>query len=128
MPSFSKRSIENLATCKEPLIDLFLEVVKERDCSILCGHRNEADQEKAFNDKRSYVHFPNSRHNQHPSIAVDVMPYPINWDDRLGQHEFATYVFNTAMQMGIRVQWGGLFKTRNGKIFYDAPHWQLITP
>lgn len=121
MPSFSKRSIQNLSSCKEPLIDLFTEVIKERDCTVLCGYRNQHDQNLAFAQGRSKVRYPHSRHNQHPSIAVDVMPYPINWDDRMGQHEFAVYVFNKAMEMGISVRWGGLFKN-----FYDAPHWELI--
>ena len=121
MPKFSKSSIEKLATCRPELVDLFLEVIKERDCTIICGFRNEKDQLIAYKAGRSHVQFPNSRHNQHPSRAVDVMSYPINWSDRLGQHEFAAYVYNTAMIMEIRVKWGGQFKT-----LYDAPHWELI--
>lgn len=121
MPSFSHRSIQNLSSCREPLIDLFTEVIKERDCIILAGYRNKHDQDLAFAKGHSKVRYPNSRHNQHPSRAVDVMPYPIDWSDRLGQHEFATYVFNKAMEMGISVRWGGQFKT-----LYDAPHWELI--
>ena len=121
MPKFSQRSIQNLSSCREPLIELFTEVIKERDCSILCGYRNESEQNLAYVQGKSKVRFPYSKHNKHPSIAVDVMPYPINWDDRLGQHEFAAYVFNKAMEMGIQVKWGGLFKS-----FYDAPHWELI--
>ena len=62
-----------------------------------------------------------SKHLYSPSRAVDVMPYPIDWDDRLGQHEFATKVYQKAIELGIKVKWGGNFKT-----FYDAPHWELI--
>ena len=121
MPEFSKRSIQHLSSCKEPLVDLFTTIIKERDCTILEGYRNKHDQNLAFAQGRSKAHYPDSNHNQHPSIAVDVMPYPIKWDDKLGQLEFATYVFNTAMKMNIRVHWGGQFKN-----FYDAPHWELI--
>lgn len=121
MPEFSSRSKQYLSSCKEPLIELFTEVVKEKDCTILCGHRNMHDQNLAFAQGHSKVRYPNSNHNKHPSVAVDVMAYPIKWDDRLGQHEFATYVFNKAMEMGISVRWGGQFKN-----FYDAPHWELI--
>ena len=121
MSTFSSRSLDHLSTCHPDLIALFTEVVKTYDCSVICGHRDEADQEAAFNKGNSKVHFPNSKHNGLPSDAADVMPYPIKWDDIAGQHDFATYVFNTAMKMGIRVQWGGQFKS-----FYDAPHWQII--
>lgn len=121
MPSFSHRSKQYLSSCHEPLIDLFSEVIKERDCTILCGYRNQHEQNLAYAQGHSKVRYPHSKHNQHPSIAVDVMAYPIKWDDRLGQHEFATYVFNKAMEMGISVRWGGEFKN-----FYDAPHWELI--
>lgn len=121
MPKFSDRSKQHLLTCKDPLIELFTEVIKERDCSVLCGYRNKQDQDIAFAKGYSKVRFPNSKHNQNPSDAIDVMPYPIDWNDRLGQHEFAAYVYNKAMMMNIRVKWGGQFKT-----LYDAPHWELI--
>lgn len=131
MPTFSNRSKQNLSSCREPLIELFTEVIKVKDCSVLCGYRNKHDQELAFAQGNSKVHYPKSRHNQHPSFAVDVMAYPIKWDDRLGQHEFATYVYNKAMEMGISVRWGGQFKGHVNSLghyvqFYDAPHWELI--
>jgi peptidoglycan L-alanyl-D-glutamate endopeptidase CwlK len=62
-----------------------------------------------------------SNHLPLPSKAADVMPYPIDWEDIAGQHEFATKVYAKAMELGIRVRWGGNFKT-----FYDAPHWEII--
>ena len=76
-------------------------------------------QKELFRDGKSKT--LGSNHLSLPSKAVDVMPYPIQWDDIEGQHMFATAVFSKAMEMGIRVRWGGSFKS-----FYDAPHWEII--
>ena len=44
------------------------------DISIAVGYRSKEAQEAAFNSGNSKVHFPNSKHNQQPSLAVDVYP------------------------------------------------------
>lgn len=119
MPEFSKKSKENLNTCEEDLKRLFCEVIKYHDCTILEGHRSMERQKELFRDGKSKT--LGSNHLSLPSKAVDVMPYPIQWDDIEGQHMFATAVFSKAMEMGIRVRWGGSFKS-----FYDAPHWEII--
>lgn len=121
MPSFGQKSRDNLYTAEPELILLFEEVVKEFDCSVLCGHRNREDQNKAFADNKSKVSWPNSKHNQLPSKAVDVVPYPIDWDDTDRFYRFAAHVYTVAMRMNIRVKWGGSFKS-----FFDGPHWEKI--
>lgn len=45
------------------------------DFGITCGHRNEYDQNKAFDEGKSKVRFPNGKHNKYPSEAVDVLAY-----------------------------------------------------
>ena len=121
MPSYSAKSIERLKTCHPLLQELFLEVIKHRDCAILFGHRNRADQEEAFNNGRSKAHYGQSYHNYYPSLAVDAMPFPINWDDIKGIHEFAGFVLGVAAAKDIPVRWGGHFKN-----FFDGPHFELI--
>ena len=121
MPSFSDKSLAELNTCEQDLIDLFTDVVKVFDCSVLEGHRNKNKQHTAFINKKSKVDWPDSKHNSLPSQGVDVMPYPIDWKDTEKQHRFATTVYDIAMKKGIRVRWGGMFKN-----FYDSPHWQVI--
>ena len=44
MPKFGSKSKQRLSTCHEDLIDLFNEVIKYFDCSVLEGHRNEEDK------------------------------------------------------------------------------------
>ena len=44
MPKFGNRSKQRLETCHEDLQEIFNEVIKYFDCSVLCGHRGEEDQ------------------------------------------------------------------------------------
>ena len=120
MPSFSKISIDRLTTCDDRLQLLFLEVIKFRDCSILEGYRPQDLQDKAVAEGRSKTPWPNSKHNKTPALAVDVMPFPIEWDNKPRLIEFAGFVLGVASQMGINVRWGGHFRS-----FFDGPHWEL---
>lgn len=120
MPAFSKTSLSRLYTCHPDLQKLFLEVIRDRDCTIICGYRGPEDQEKAFADGKSKAHYGQSRHNNYPSRAIDVMPYPINWDDIEGIKAFADFVKTTAIKLGIEIRWGGEFKS-----FFDGPHYEL---
>lgn len=127
MPKFSIKSKEKLETCIPQIQQLFYEVIKERDCTIICGARSLEDQQKAFNGgfskidgiiKKSYHQIDK---NNILSRAVDVLPYPINWNDTKGHEDFALYVFSVACKLKISIEWGGLWKS-----FKDYAHWQII--
>ena len=107
MAKFGKSSKERLSTCEKDLQLLFKEVVRGFDCTIVCGHRGEKDQNEAYKRGNSKVKYPNGRHNANPSRAVDVAPYPIDWTDRDRFHYFAGYVMGVASKMGIDLIWGG---------------------
>jgi len=102
MPSFSTRSLIKLESCEPDLIHLFKEVIKEADCTILEGHRSPERQLQLFNEGRSRT--MNSNHLHSPSRAVDVMPYPIQWGDLVGQREFAELVFKKAEELGYMIE------------------------
>jgi len=129
MPSFGCSYRKNLATCDEDLQNLFNEVIKHVDCSVICGHRNKQEQNKAFEEKRTKVKYPNGRHNAKPSMAVDVVPYPIDWDDRERFHLFAGFVLGIAQSMEINIRWGGDWN-KNFEVddnnFDDFPHFELV--
>ena len=128
MPRFGKRSIGRLQTCDQKLQELFYEVVKHFDCSIIEGHRGEKRQNKAFADGKSKVKYPNGKHNQNPSIAVDVAPYPIDWSDRDRFHYFGGFVLGVAKEMGMNIRWGGDWNqdthTKDNK-FDDLVHFEI---
>lgn len=120
MPNFSAKSLEKLMECHPDLIRLFQEVVKEIDCSIICGHRNKSHQDEAFRHGFSNTPWPKSKHNKIPSLAVDCIPYPCKWDDSESFEALAKVVFKKANELGIEIVWGGSFKT-----IMDKPHYEL---
>ena len=129
MPKFGKSSRERLATCDEKLQDVFNEVIKHVDCSVLEGHRDERKQDKYFEEGKTKVRYPMGRHNSKPSRAVDVVPYPVDWKDRERFHLFAGFVLGMARRMGISLRWGGdwnmNFEVDDNK-FDDFPHFELV--
>ena len=88
MPKYSERSQSRLMTCHPDLRKVMNEVIKVMDVSILEGHRNAAKQQEAFLAGKSKAQWPYSKHNKLPSMAVDVAPYPIDWDDRERSHSY----------------------------------------
>jgi hypothetical protein len=121
MPSFSQKSVLHLETCHPDLQKLFREVIKITDCSIICGHRSRPEQEQAFFQKHSRKQWPHSKHNKIPSLAVDAVPYPLDWSDIESFKKLGAIVKQIAADMGLRLRWGGDFET-----FKDYPHYELI--
>jgi hypothetical protein len=129
MANFSGRSTARLLECHEDLQLLFFQVVKNFDCSIMCGHRGEEAQNEAFDKGYSKLKFPQSKHNKTPSMAVDVIPYPIDWDDTNRMYFFGGYVKGIAEGLEVKIRWGGDWD-RDTEIddqsFIDLPHFELI--
>ncbi|MDX9730213.1 MAG: hypothetical protein RBT63_00445 [Bdellovibrionales bacterium] len=129
--NFSQRSKANLATCHEDLQRLFCEVVVKYDCTILEGHRGEAEQNAAFDRGDSKLQWPDGKHNKAPSLAVDVAPYPIDWKDLKRFAHFAGYVQATADRLGIKIRWGGDWngdRNLTNDRFLDMVHFELVGP
>jgi len=119
MPKYSAASKSRLVTCDPDLQYLFNQIIKDVDCSILCGYRGEVEQTAAFNSGNSKLIYPKSYHNKIPSLAVDAAPYPIDWNDKERFIQFGGYVLGRASVYGIYIVWGGNWKT-----FKDYPHFQ----
>ena len=118
MPKFSVASLTNLETCHNDLIRLFMRVIEGWDCAVICGHRGEAAQNEAFAKGTSKLRWPDSLHNQLPSLAVDVVPTditPLDWEDIEHFKRFRSFVLGVALGMGIEIE----------TISWDYPHYQL---
>jgi len=120
MPAFGRTSKARLETCDPRIQVLMNEVIKYIDISILCGERSEADQTAAFESGNSKVKFPNSFHNASPSLAVDIAPYPIDWNDIQRFKDMNVIVQREAKKLGIDIEWGGYWKS-----IKDYPHYQV---
>lgn len=128
MPSFGKASQEKLATCDPRLQKVFNEVIKHFDCTVIEGHRGEAAQNKAFAEGKSKLKYPQSKHNKTPSLAADVLPYPIDWNDTNRMRYFAGFVVGIAATMGIKLRWGGDWNQNTelkDNSFNDLPHFEI---
>ena len=143
MPKFSKRSKGKLATCHDDLQKLFNKVIERFDCSIICGHRGKEDQDDAFARGVSKLRWPRSKHNKVPSLAVDVVPYPCDWEAlnapktfpyryKLAMERFeklAREVHLVSLSLGIRVRHGAdwdMDGDTGDEKFQDWPHWELV--
>ena len=132
MPSFGDRSNNNLDTCHPDLRALFRRVVEEQDCAVICGIRTKEEQETAFLAGASTKRWPDSKHNvtspEQLSIAVDVVPYPVDWTDKGRFYMFVGYVKRIAFEMSINIRcgadWDNDGYTKDQK-FHDLPHFEL---
>ena len=128
MPKFGRTSKKRLVTCKEDLQVLFNEVVKHFDCSVLVGYRGRNEQDTAYESGHSKVKWPNGKHNKKPSVAVDVAPYPIDWEDRERFIYFGGFVKGCAFRMNLPLRWGGDWDSDtqlSDNKFDDLVHFEL---
>ena len=121
MPKFSNASHTKLATCAQELQLICDELIKEIDFVVLCGNRGEEEQNLAFASGRSKAKFPDSKHNTYPSKAVDLAPYPIDWNDTARFKDLAVRFKRIAKEKNIPINWGGDFKK-----LVDMPHFELV--
>ncbi len=102
-------------------------MIKHYDCTILEGYRSDEDQLKAFNTGKSKIK-SGGKHNQKPSLAVDVVPWPIDWASKDRFYHFAGFVQGIAQMLDIKIRFGGDWNgNRNFKdqAFVDLPHFEL---
>jgi len=99
------------------------------DFSVIEGHRPKAEQDLVFALGNSKVKWPNSAHNQLPSLAVDLIPYPFKgWNDIQGFKNIADAMFQAAAELNIEIRWGGDFNrdgSKTTKDGWDKPHFEL---
>lgn len=139
MAKFSQSSMSKLSTCDVRLQILFNEIIKHRDCTIIIGYRDKAQQDEAFAKQRSRVSWPNSKHNSYPSKAVDVAPWPTVWPDKVADpkqrelvwrewYMFVGLVRGVAAQLGINIRcgadWDGDYEIKDQN-FHDLPHFEI---
>jgi peptidoglycan L-alanyl-D-glutamate endopeptidase CwlK len=120
MPNFSRRSREKLDTCHPVLRHICEDAIKIMDFSVICGERGEEEQNRLQAEGRSHAVYGESKHNLSPSEAVDIAPYPIDWEDEGRFRVLAGVMIAVAYKCGIKLKWGGHF--RNLK---DLGHFEI---
>lgn len=126
MPKFSKRSLTELDSCHVVLQRLMKRVIERTDFTVICGHRGQEAQDKAHRAGTSKLQFPHSKHNVSPSMAADIVPFPIDWNDTMRFRELASVVKSCWNEMTAEEKlryeliWGGDWAT-----FRDLPHFEI---
>lgn len=130
MPKFGNASQKRLYTCDQRLQELCNEAIKIIDFSVLCGYRDGAEQARLFSEGKTKLQYPMSKHNQSPSKAIDIAPYPIDWNDTGRFKLLAGVMFGIAHNKGYKLRWGGDWDgdwDMKDQTFNDLPHFELIT-
>lgn len=113
---------EKLALAHPELVKWFREQVKpcHNDVHISWSYRDQASQEQAFLDGKSRLHFPNSKHNKRPALALDLF--------KLTEENAALFppllyaaIASEATAAGSPIEWGGSWVGR----LKDLDHFQL---
>jgi len=103
MPRFGKRSKQRLKGVDSRLVNVLNEVVKYFDITVIEGLRSQERQNELVAQGKSKTKF--GKHVQ--GKAVDIAPYPIDWNARDDFHYLGGFVLGVASKMGINVRWGG---------------------
>tara|TARA_R110002020_G_scaffold230845_2_gene441986 strand:+ start:571 stop:969 length:399 start_codon:yes stop_codon:yes gene_type:complete len=103
VPKFGKRSRERLKGVDSRLINVLNEVVKYFDITVIEGLRSQERQNELVAQGKSKTKF--GKHVE--GKAVDIAPYPIDWNARDDFHYLGGFVLGVASKMGIDVRWGG---------------------
>jgi peptidoglycan L-alanyl-D-glutamate endopeptidase CwlK len=135
MPKFSKRSLELLEQCHPDLQLLCNTAINVIDFSVLPSTIRTLKEQAEFvtagtSKTMDSLHlkrpFPEC-FNAEYSAAVDIAPYPIDWNDRTrfellaGIMKGIAEVYYKEGRISHRIAWGGDWKTLN-----DMPHFELI--
>lgn len=124
---FSQRSLSNLKGVHADLVKVVRRAleISELDFTVIEGVRTKERQAQLF--KQGATKTMNSRHLT--GHAVDIVPYPLDWNDLEKFGKLAKAMFQASKELKIPIRWGGDWN-RNGRSddekFYDGPHFELL--
>lgn len=136
MPSFSKSSLAKLELAHKDLQTILKQAIKEYDFTIICSTRTQQEQINLYSQGRIFKDGKwikvgptvtnidgatnKSKHNYNPSLAVDIVPYPVDWNNINRFKILAEIIKRIAKENKIKISWGGDWKMR------DYPHFELV--
>ena len=96
------------------------------DVTVLEGLRSYERQQELLKQGATKVSV--SRHMS--GNALDIAPYPIDWNDLERFQIVAEHMFKAAEELGVVIRWGGTWERTFTKPvkwakFLDAPHFEL---
>lgn len=134
---FSSGSAAKLLTCDPKLRIICEEAIKLFDFRVTEGFRTVTRQQQLYAQGRTKPGQivteidgvkKKGKHNYFPSKAVDIDPWPVNYNDRERYMHLAGIMLGIAHSLKIKIRWGGDFdkdddfKDRSG---WDLPHYEI---
>lgn len=129
MPKFGKQSMDNLIGVHPKIVDVLLEAIQYMDFSVLEGVRSKERQVQLVASGASKTLA--SKHLKQEdgfSHAVDVAPYPIDWEDSKRFFYLAGLIMGIAESKGVKLTWGHDWdgdEDFDEHVLKDGPHFQL---
>ena len=130
MPQFGELSQKRLRKVHPSLKQLVGRVVAEFDMVVLEGDRTKERQAQLVAEGASKT--MNSKHiiqSDGYAHAVDIAPYPIDWNNLAPYYYMAGRILQLAMDEGLKVRWGGDWDM-DGDLteekFLDLVHFELV--
>lgn len=123
-----QRSLDRLKGVNPSLVAVFKRACETMpfDVTVLEGLRSYERQQELLKQGATKVSV--SRHMS--GNALDIAPYPIDWNDLERFQIVAEHMFKAAKELGIVIRWGGTWERSFTKPvkwakFLDAPHFEL---
>ena len=123
-----QRSLGRLKGVNPSLVAVFKRACETMpfDVTVLEGLRSYERQQELLKQGATKVSV--SRHMS--GNALDIAPYPIDWNDLERFQIVAEHMFKAAEELGIVIRWGGTWERTFTKPvkwakFLDAPHFEL---
>ena len=123
-----KRSLDRLVGVHPSLVAVFKKACESMpfDITVLEGLRTAERQAELLKQGATKVKV--SRHMS--GNAIDIAPYPIDWNDTERFKIVAHHMFAAAKELGIVIRWGGNWSRIDETVkptssFVDMPHFEL---
>ena len=123
-----QRSLDRLKGVNPSLVAVFKRACETMpfDVTVLEGLRTYERQQELLKQGATKVSI--SRHMS--GDALDIAPYPIDWNDLERFQIVAEHMFKAAEELGVVIRWGGTWERTFTKPvkwakFLDAPHFEL---
>jgi len=103
MPRFGRKSKERLKGVDAKLVNVANELIKLMDVTVIEGLRSQERQNELVAQGKSKTKF-----GKHVAgKALDLAPYPVDWEDRERFHYMGGLVRGIGHSLGVSVRWGG---------------------
>ena len=125
MPKFGKKSLTNLKGVNTKLVNVLNQTIKYFDFSVIEGLR-DIETQKEYVEK-GVSETLKSKHLE--GRAVDIAPYPIDYDNIKRFIYLGGYILGVASELGVNLRWGmdwDMDTYVKDTKFIDAGHFEMV--